>query len=74
MAKLSLAHLLGLLLLAACASPSQGTDTGPALPSPETGSVQPTDGLKDLQGLDGLKVLFNQDTGTPRLLLLMSPT
>lgn len=55
--------VLGVILLAACTSASGG-------PSAD----EPTATLRDLQGLDEFKSLFNEDKGTPRLVLLMSPT
>jgi hypothetical protein len=36
--------------------------------------AEPPATLKDLHDVEALRVLFNQDTGHPRLLLLLSPT
>ena len=56
--------VLGIILLAACGSVS----------SEETMTEESPSNLETLASLDELKVMFNQDEGIPRLLLLMSPT
>lgn len=65
--------LLLLLLLAAC---REGTVVAPAFGDPdnnETGNeTNPI--LNDLETLDTLKTEFNKDTGSIRLILLLSPT
>ena len=35
---------------------------------------KPAASLEDLQDLSQLQTMFNKDTGTPRLILLLSPT
>jgi len=52
------------ILLAACS-----TD-GPSDASPSELVME----ISDLEGIEQLRKMFNEDAGTPRLLLLMSPT
>ena len=54
-----------LLLGAACTSPSA---------SPPQELVGPVPVLSELGGVDQFKARFNEDTGVPRVILLMSPT
>lgn len=63
-ARLTALGVLGIILLAACGSAS----------SEETVTEESPSNLETLASLDELKVMFNQDEGIPRLLLLMSPT
>lgn len=77
------------LLAAACGAGASPAPSGPAaspLPasaapataSPASAATLPprprSDVLVDLRSLDDLKERFNQDRGTPRLILLFSPT
>ena len=66
--------LLLTLLFVACGAPSATTST----PAPGAGAAQvtatPAPALTDLNTPEHLKVRFNQDTGVPRLILLVSPT
>ena len=59
--------LLGLFLLAMLAA-ACGQQTGPSASSGDD------DALADIQGVEELRALFVQDSGRPRLLLLLSPT
>jgi hypothetical protein len=63
--------LIAFFLLAtaplACGSTSAGQGSGQA-------SSEPAASLEDLQDLSQLQAMFNKDTGTPRLILLLSPT
>lgn len=71
---LYLLRLVGLLILSLFALGACSTASGGQVDSVEN----PLDGtapvLEDLSGVDEFKIMFNDDTGTPRLLLLMSPT
>lgn len=53
---------------AAPASPNDGMPAATPQPRPAAGV------LTDLRSLEDLKARFNQDRGTPRLILLFSPT
>ena len=63
--------LIALVLLAAIplacgqAAGSQGSGQRPD---------EPTTSLEDLQDVAQLQTMFNKDVGTPRLILLLSPT
>jgi hypothetical protein len=45
-----------------------------SLDRPWVVGAEPPTTLMDLHDVEALRVLFNQDTGRPRLLLLLSPT
>jgi protein involved in sex pheromone biosynthesis len=70
----TLAALAAVLVLAGCTTGSDeegatGTTTNSTRSADQTGFV-----LTDLASLDQLRTLFNNDEGSPRLLLLLSPT
>ena len=64
-----LARLLPILLALALAS-SACTST----PSPETGSTTRSGRVAELRSISELRERFNEDSGTVRLILLISPT
>ncbi len=64
--------LLAALTLAGCTTGSSGEadTTTPTTRSSEQEGVR----LTNLRSVEQLRTLFNEDRGTPRLILLLSPT
>lgn len=76
------AHLTVLVLLLGACQESDSADrvqagsssSLPSAASEEASSGPPPAQLIDLAAIDELKTEFNADSGTPRLLLILSPT
>ena len=58
--KISCFLIFGMILVGGCAAAQSGPHT--------------SDKISDLQNLDQFRMLFNEEKGTPRLILLVSPT
>ncbi|MBA2297743.1 MAG: hypothetical protein H0W14_06850 [Actinobacteria bacterium] len=74
----ALAALAATLLLAACSGGSSDAPASspPGSTSAQEGSTQTAGkpALTDLRSIDQFRALFNAEQGTPRLVLLLSPT
>jgi len=68
--KLSKLGFLCLIVLAACTGASENPTAGDSIVATE--SLLPI--LHDLNAVDELKAVFNEDTGQPRLILILAPT
>lgn len=62
--------LAAALVTAGCGGSDEGLPETQAGPGTRSGDVA----LRDLTGVDQLRAAFNRDQGSPRLLLLLSPT
>jgi len=66
--------LLFTLMFMACGAPQATTSAPPQGVAASKFTATPAPVLTDLQGPDDLKAQFNQDSGVPRVILLVSPT
>lgn len=66
--------LLFVLLLVSCGTPPATTSFPTARAALPQATATPAPTLTDLHSPDDLKARFNQDTGVPRIILLVSPT
>jgi len=64
----------GLVSLALVASACTGSRTGPLPPSGATGEEGTPSPVRKLTSIETLRDAFNQDAGSTRLILLISPT